>query len=161
MPYLQYQLQTPELQFAINTFQNKSDKKKTCLPDNVDHSLSEHLWGAYFNVWPTLITAPKAKSSIPQNFTGSNYQSQMRFQAFQNVKQTSGEIIFTCIGMSSFARGNYFGQKRTLCLDLAKFTCFNEFCEIEIVEEIDLPSFGPCVCSEGSTCRLIFPEHYI
>ena len=63
--------------------------------------------------------------------------------------------------MSSFARGDYFGQKRTLCLDLAKFTCFNKFCEIEIVEEIDLPSFGPCVCSEGSTCRLIFPEHYI
>ena len=28
---------------------------------------------------------------------------------------------------------------------------------VQIVEETNLPSFGPWVCSEGSTCRLIFP----
>ena len=74
------------------------------------------------------------------------------------MKQTSGEIILSRVSVSSFARCDYFGQKRPLCLDLVKFTCLGKLLgPVRIVEETNLPSFGPWVCSEGSTCRLIFP----
>ena len=97
-----------------------------------------------------------------------------------DLKETFGKIIFPGIRVSGFPGGDDFRQKRSLCLDLVEFAWNQIFHSSTKINGIlhsspktnrklhrqknkNPPSFGPWVCSEGSTCLLIFPgrwSHY-